>query len=82
MQVTVRYYAGARAAAGLDQEIVEAPEGGTVADVTARLRQLHGAHLSRVLDAASFLVDEVSAGPQRRLAAGAVLDVLPPFAGG
>jgi molybdopterin synthase sulfur carrier subunit len=82
VQVTVRYYAGARAAAGLEQELIDAPEGSTIAELTAALGHRHGAHLARVLDAASFLVDEVRADPHRRVAAGATVDVLPPFAGG
>ena len=82
VQVTVRYYAGARAAAGLEQELIETPEGSTVADLTAALGSRHGPHLARVLDAASFLVDEVRADPRRLVAAGATIDVLPPFAGG
>ena len=78
--VTVRYWAGARAAAGRDQEDVDA-------DTVGELLGAIGARapLARVLDASSLLVD--GAAVRRKdtahpLPAGAVVDVLPPFAGG
>ena len=78
--VTVRYWAGARAAAGCREEQVDA---GTVGDLLAAIGVRPP--LARVLSASSLLVDgsavrrEDSAHP---LAGGAVVDVLPPFAGG
>lgn len=79
--VTVRYFAGARAAAGRVEE--DAPAGldrdGFVAELTSR----HGDRLGRVLSAASFLVDgTVWHDRHAPLPAGATVDVLPPFAGG
>jgi sulfur-carrier protein len=82
MQVTVRYYAGARAATGLDQETVDTAAGVTVGALALALADRHGARLGQVLAAASFLLDEVSAVREQPVPAGAVLDVLPPFAGG
>jgi sulfur-carrier protein len=82
MQVTVRYYAGARAAAGVEQEKVEAADGVTVGLLARSLADRHGPRLGQVLAAASFLLDEVTAGTDQPVPAGAVLDVLPPFAGG
>lgn len=82
IQVTVRYFAGAQAAAGRPEELVELPGVVTVADLSARLAERHGPDLERVLQAASFLVDEVVAGADRRVNAGSSVDVLPPFAGG
>ena len=82
MQVTVRYYAGARAAVGLDQETVDAGDGATVGTLAEVLAERHGARLAQVLTAASFLVDEVTAPRDQPVPAGATLDVLPPFAGG
>ncbi len=80
MSVTVRYFAGAQAAAGTAQEQLPAS---TVDELIARLAAAHGTRLSRVLEASSFLVDGVSVRePAYRLADGAVVDVLPPFAGG
>jgi len=76
----VRYFAGARAAAGTAEEQVEAA---TLTDLRAEVAGRHGAALERVLAGASFLVDGVSVqDPAYRLAPGATVDVLPPFAGG
>ena len=80
MVVTVRYWAGARAAAGREQEAVEA---GTVGELLTVL----GARpdLARVLTAASLLVDGEAVRREdtgHELASGMTVDVLPPFAGG
>jgi molybdopterin synthase sulfur carrier subunit len=78
--VTVRYFAGARAAAGVDTETCAA---GTLEELVGQIVDTHGERLEKVLTACSFLVD----GTQTRdrvtiLPPGAVVDVLPPFAGG
>jgi sulfur-carrier protein len=78
--VTVRYFAGARAAAGVDAETRTA---GTLDELIGQIVDAHGERLERVLTACSFLVD----GTQTRdrssvLDPGVVVDVLPPFAGG
>ena len=78
--VTVRYFAGARAASGVDTETRTAA---SLGELVGQLVDAHGERLARVLTACSFLVD----GTQTRdravpLAPGAVVDVLPPFAGG
>jgi sulfur-carrier protein len=79
--ITVRYFAGARAAAGVPEEKV--PAGGTLSDLRKRLADRHDPRLGAVLAAASFLVDGVACRDQdREVPAGAVVDVLPPFAGG
>ena len=81
--VTIRYFAAARAAAGVETEPLELPDGGTVQDALAALREQHGAELARVLDRCSFLLDEVAVRDRSAvMPAGATLDVLPPFAGG
>ncbi|WP_116707215.1 MoaD/ThiS family protein [Actinomycetospora cinnamomea] len=81
--VTVRYFAGAKAAAGTRSETVALPAGTTVDDLLAALAADHGEALARVLAAASFLLDEVAVHDRSLvLAEGAVVDVLPPFAGG
>ncbi len=82
MRVSVRYFAGARAAAGTADESVTLPDGATVATLVEHLVERHGPGLARVLAAASFLVDEVAGPPSRALGDGASVDVLPPFAGG
>ncbi|MCE3550521.1 MoaD/ThiS family protein [Pseudonocardia sp. RS11V-5] len=81
--VTVRYFAAAKSAAGLDAEAVEVPAGATVAALAEDLAERHGAEFARVLARCSYLVDEVAVrDPQRVLPDAAVVDVLPPFAGG
>jgi molybdopterin converting factor small subunit len=79
--VTVRYFAGARVAAGVPEEAVQA--GCTLDELVATLVARRGGRLGPVLAAASFLVDGVVCRDRhRRLPAAAVVDVLPPFAGG
>lgn len=81
--VRVRYFAGARAAAGIAEEQVELPGETSVADILRMLRADRGPALRRVLDGCSFLLDGIAVRdhsvvvPDR-----AELDVLPPFAGG
>ncbi len=83
LTIVVRYFAAARAAAGLEEEKVQLPDGASVADAVTELRRLHPADLPRVLDAVSYLLDGIAVRDlSRRLTDGAELDVLPPFAGG
>ncbi|MEW2382492.1 MoaD/ThiS family protein [Micromonospora sp. NPDC047707] len=79
--LTVRFFAGARAAAGRAEETASA--GGSLDDLLSELADRHGERLATVLRAASFLVDGVTCHDRRApLPAGATIDVLPPFAGG
>ena len=81
--VTVRYFAAARAAAGVELERLDVPTDGTVHDVLVAARARHGSELARVLERCSFLLDEVAVRDRdATLHEGATLDVLPPFAGG
>lgn len=81
--VTVRYFAAARAAAGLPSESVDIGDGATVADALDAITARHGDALRRVLAASSFLLDSVAVRDRAMpLRPGAELDVLPPFAGG
>ena len=96
--VTVRYWAAARAAAGVAEESLPAA---TLAELVELLGQRHGPALARVLSYCSFVIDGTPAGGGRReragviapgeqapplpgvdLAPGCVIEVLPPFAGG
>ena len=78
--LTVRYFAGARAAAGVPAESIPAS---SIDDLTRVLTDRHGERLAVVLKAASFLVNGLSCHDrQASLPAGATVDVLPPFAGG
>lgn len=81
--VEVRYFAAARAAAGADTDTLDVPAGASVDDVLAAARSRHDAGFARVLERCSYLLDEVAVRDRGiAVPAGAVLDVLPPFAGG
>ena len=83
--VTVRYWAAAKQAAGVAEEILTA---GTLAELLAAVRARHPAApaLEGVLARSSFLIDGEQAGNRPpgsvTLHEGAVVEVLPPFAGG
>jgi sulfur-carrier protein len=80
MTVTVRYFAGARAASGVDTETRDAA---SLDELVGQLVADHGERLERVLTACSFLVDGTSTRNRAlQLSPGSVVDVLPPFAGG
>ena len=77
--VTVRYWAGARAAAGVDEDaFVDCP---TVASATAAIVARHPT-LEPIVAVSTVLLDGRVVTPQTALVPGAVLEVLPPFAGG
>ncbi|GGV69958.1 MULTISPECIES: MoaD/ThiS family protein [Streptomyces] len=82
-KVTVRYWAAAKAAAGVAEEPCEAE---TLADALAAVREQHPGELVRVLRRCSFLVDGDPVGTRAhetvRLTEGGTVEVLPPFAGG
>ena len=77
--VTVRYWAGARAAAGVERETVTGVR--TVGDLVGRLTASRPA-LERVLPVCSVLVGGRASSGDDQLPPGAVVEVLPPFAGG
>ncbi|MEV4507852.1 MoaD/ThiS family protein [Dactylosporangium sp. NPDC049525] len=75
----VRYFAGARAAAGVPEEKIEAATLGELAAAVTAARP----KLASVLTACSFLVDGTSwRDRDAALPETATVDVLPPFAGG
>lgn len=77
VEVTVRYWAGARRAAGRDSEQLLA------ANLGELLSQLGSRPaLTDVIAASSVLVDGVANFSDGPLVQGAVVDILPPFAGG
>ena len=80
--VTVRYFAAAAEAAGVEEETLPRVDAGaTVGELRELLVERYGAAMARVVANGSFLVDGVV---QRDGATplGASVDVLPPFAGG
>lgn len=79
--ITVRYFAAARAAAGVGEESL--PAGLDLERLAGTLAERHGERLATVLKVASFLVDGLTWHDRRAvLPEGATVDVLPPFAGG
>lgn len=87
--VTVRYFAGAAEAAGRVEEsvdlsdlVVARTDRTTAADLRAALIARHGEGFARVLRRCSLLVSGVRADDGDAVPPGAVVDVLPPFAGG
>jgi molybdopterin converting factor small subunit len=80
--VTVRYFAAARAAAGVDTESVTLQPGATVAQLVEDLAG-RDARLATVLSRCSYLCDGIAVRDlATALRPGDTLDVLPPFAGG
>lgn len=86
--VTVRYWAAAKQAAGIAEEKVSAT---TLAEALDAVLTVHGsvpaaAAFASVLTRSSFLVDGAPVGSRAAdgvlLADAAVIEVLPPFAGG
>jgi molybdopterin converting factor small subunit len=79
-QVTVRFWASARAAAGVAEERTTP---GPLDEVLIRLADAHGERLGRILGYCAFLLDGAAVRDRSRtLPPGSVLEVLPPFAGG
>jgi molybdopterin synthase sulfur carrier subunit len=83
MSGVIRYWAAAKAAAGVAEEAFSE---GVLADVLTGAVARHGAGLEHVIRRASFLVDGDPVGRRDPagvvLPEGAVVEVLPPFAGG
>ncbi|BBY24648.1 MoaD/ThiS family protein [Mycobacterium stomatepiae] len=82
IQVTIRYFAAARAAAGAESETVVLRQGATVAELVETLA-VPGTRLATVLDRCSYLCDGIAVRDETKaLRSGNTIDVLPPFAGG
>jgi sulfur-carrier protein len=84
-KVTIRYWAAAKEAAGVQEESVEAVTLGDLLNTVVARRKPDG-RLADILARSSFLVnaDPVGRRPRRSIVLdeGAVVEVLPPFAGG
>jgi molybdopterin converting factor small subunit len=82
VQLTVRYFAAARAAANAETEALRVEPGTTVAGLVDRLAA-RGPELAKVLSRCSFLCDGMAVRDvASELSDGQTIDVLPPFAGG
>jgi sulfur-carrier protein len=86
--ITVRYWAAARAAAGVESDAFPVTGSATLAQVLASVRSRHAdrPRLAEVVSVCSVLVGDRpvgSADPQEiQVHAGDVVELLPPFAGG
>lgn len=84
-KVTIRYWAAAKDAAGAAEETVEAVTLGDALNAAVASRKPDG-RLAAVLSRSSFLVNAGQVGHAAKesimLDDGAVIEVLPPFAGG
>ena len=82
VKVTVRYYAAARAAAGLDDEIIGVAQDTSLGALMHSLGE-RNPELAKVLSRCSYLCDGIAVRDQRlTLENVETIDVLPPFAGG
>ena len=82
IRVNVRYFAAARAAAGMEEETLALFEGTSVTDLVERL-SARSPSLATVLQRCSFLCDGVAVRDRAEpLRTNQTVDVLPPFAGG
>jgi molybdopterin synthase sulfur carrier subunit len=83
VEITVRYWAASRSAAGCESEKLS---GATLADIIAAAGERHGPGLAMLLNICAYLIDGVPAkrpeASRITLTSGAVIEVLPPFAGG
>ena len=82
IEVEIRYFAAARAAAGVETETLGVAEGTTVAGLVDHLGA-RDPRLALVLARCSFLCDGVAVRDRSEaLKSRQIVDVLPPFAGG
>lgn len=82
--ITVRYFAAARSATGIDEERMTVHADSHLADALTALSATHGDEFARVLNRCSYLHNAVAVHDVAKtmLADGDSIDVLPPFAGG
>ena len=85
--VTVRYWAGARAAAGTAEDTFEVDAELTLAELVAQVLERHpGDQMARTVAVCSVLLGDRPVGSQDPSSVvvppGSVVELLPPFAGG
>ena len=82
MQLTVRFFAAARAAAGAEEKVID-DDPSTPLGALEGILAAGNPSLATVLERCSYLRDEIAFSDRtRELGTSATLDVLPPFAGG
>jgi sulfur-carrier protein len=77
-EVTIRYFAAARSAAG---ESTATADAASIRELIATV-STDRPELARILNVCTFLLDGERADPTTPLHPGAQIDALPPFAGG
>ncbi|MFC5280290.1 MoaD/ThiS family protein [Arcanobacterium canis] len=82
MNIEVRYFAGIAQEIGTTAEQVEVPGDVNIDGLVDILSERHGAHATRQFGVCAFLVDGRVVARDAQLPLNAVVDVLPPFAGG
>lgn len=85
--ITVRYWAAAKAATGVGEEVLDADGGLTLAALVERVVAAHpGRKVADVIGVCSVLVDDQPVSSREpdsvRLLPGQAVEFLPPFAGG
>lgn len=82
MEICVRFFAAAQAAAGVEQTVIHLTGKATLADLENVLGQSNP-QLADVLQRCSYLHESIAVRDRSRtLSEGDTVDVLPPFAGG
>ncbi len=81
MQVTIRLFASARDAAGWERQVLDLPEGATIASARQKLRGIIP-DATPLLDSAAFALNQRYARADDRLTDGDELAILPPVSGG
>ncbi|PXW28012.1 MoaD/ThiS family protein [Nocardia sp. 348MFTsu5.1] len=82
MEICVRFFAAAQAAAGVEQMVIHLTDKATLADLEIELSQSNP-RLAEVLQRCSYLHESIAVRDRSRtLSGGDTVDVLPPFAGG
>jgi molybdopterin synthase sulfur carrier subunit len=87
-QIRLRYWASARAAAGIDEDVLEVTGPLSLEAVQARAKELHASsfRFAAVIDSCSVLLGDrpvASADPRTVVVEpGQTVEFLPPFAGG
>lgn len=85
--VTARYWAGARSAAGVEEDVFEVPGPVSLAEVVRRVLTAHpGPDVARTIGVCSVLLGDRPVGTEDAdevvVAPGSTVEFLPPFAGG
>lgn len=75
---TIRYWAGAKAAAGVESEVVDASTISAALELVTTARPA----LAGVVPHCALLVDGRRVGADEPVGAATLIEVLPPFAGG